>query len=218
MNQNYDFNKNLAIIGCGGHAKVITEIAESIGFQNIFYIDKSSQKKYFLNREVNSILSENYNDYIFVALGDNYKREVIFKKLQNNYENSQIVSLIHPSSQVSKRCRIGIGSVVMPLSIINSSTEVGKGVIINSNTVVEHDNLIMDFSSLAPRVTTGGNVYIGARSAISIGSTIKNNVKVGSDSVIGASSYLNKDVGDNCIFYGNPAKFIRNKEIGEKYL
>ena len=105
----------------------------------------------------------------------------------------------------------------MPLSIINSSTEVGKGVIINSNTVVEHDNFVMDFSSLAPSVTTGGNVYIGARSAISIGCTIKNN-KVGSDSVIGASSYLNKDVGDNCIFYGNPAKFVRNKEIGEKYL
>ena len=218
MNQNYDFNKKLAIIGCGGHAKVITEIAESIGFQNIFYIDKFSQNKYFLNREVNSILSENYNDYIFVALGDNYKREVIFKKFQNNYENSQIVSLIHPTSQVSKRCSIGIGSVVMPLSIINSSTEVGKGVIINSNTVVEHDNFIMDFSSLAPSVTTGGNVYIGARSVISIGSTIKNNVNVGSDSVIGASSYLNKDVGDNCIFYGNPAKFVRNREIGEKYL
>ena len=218
MSQNYDFNKKLAIIGCGGHAKVVTEIAESVGFKKIFYIDKLIQKKYFLNREVNSFLSENYSEYIFVALGDNYKREVIFKKLQNNYENSQIVSLIHPSSQVSKRCNIGIGSVVMPLSIINSSTEVGKGVIINSNTVVEHDNFIMDFSSLAPSVTTGGNVYIGERSAISIGSTIKNNVKVGYDSVIGASSYLNKDVGDNCIFYGNPAKFVRNREIGEKYL
>ena len=67
--------------------------------------------------------------------------------------------------------------------------------ILNSNTVVEHDNLIMDFSSLAPSVTTGGNVYVGERSSISIGSTIKHNVKVGSDSVIGACSYLNKDVG-----------------------
>ena len=74
----------------------------------------------------------------------------------------------------------------------------------------------MDFSSLAPSVTTGGNVFVGERSSISIGSTIKHNVKVGSDSVIGACSYLNKDVGDNCIFYGNPAKFVREREIGEK--
>ena len=218
MHQNFNLNKSLAIIGCGGHAKVVTEIAESLGFKKIFYIDKFIQKKYFLNREVNPKLVETYDEYIFVALGDNYKRERVFKELQKNYKNSQLVSLIHPSAQVSKKCYVDIGSVVMPLCIINSSSKVGKGVILNSNTVVEHDNYIMDFSSLAPSVTTGGNVSIGVRSSISIGSTIKNNVKVGSDSVIGACSYLNKDVGDNCIFYGNPAKFVRNREIGEKYL
>lgn len=218
MHQNYNFNKNLAIIGCGGHSKVVTEIAESIGFKKIFYIDKFMQKKYFLNREVNPKLIENYDEYIFVALGDNYKRERVFKEFQNNYKKSQIVSLIHPSAQVSKKCFVDIGSVVMPLCIINSSSKIGKGVILNSNTVVEHDNLIMDFSSLAPSVTTGGNVFVGERSSISISSTIKHNVKVGSDSVIGACSYLNKDVGDNCIFYGNPAKFVREREIGEKYL
>ena len=218
MHQNYNLNKNLAIIGCGGHSKVVTEIAESIGFKKIFYIDKFMQKKYFLNREVNPKLIENYDEYIFVALGENYKRERVFKEFQNNYTKSQIVSLIHPSAQVSKNCFVDIGSVVMPLCIVNSSSKIGKGVILNSNTVVEHDNFIMDFSSLAPSVTTGGNVFVGERSSISIGSTIKHNVKVGSDSVIGACSYLNKDVGDNCIFYGNPAKFVRNKEIGEKYL
>jgi len=218
MQQNYNLNKNLAIIGCGGHSKVVTEIAESIGFKKIFYIDKFMQKKYFLNREVNPKLIENYDEYIFVALGDNYKRERVFKEFQNNYTKSQIVSLIHPSAQVSKNCFVDIGSVVMPLCIVNSSSKIGKGVILNSNTVVEHDNFIMDFSSLAPSVTTGGNVFVGERSSISIGSTIKHNVKVGSDSVIGACSYLNKDVGDNCIFYGNPAKFARKREIGEKYL
>ena len=218
MHHNYDLNKKLAIIGCGGHSKVVTEIAESIGFKKIFYIDALIKKKYFLNREVNSNLAENYDEYIFIALGDNYKREKVFKEFQNNYKKSQIVSLIHPSSQVSKNCVVDIGSIVMPLCIINSSSKIGKGVILNSNTVVEHDNYIMDFSSLAPSVTTGGNVYIGERSSISIGSTIKHNIKVGSDSVIGACSYLNKDVGDNCIFYGNPAKFVRNREIGENYL
>lgn len=218
MHQNYDLNKKLAIIGCGGHAKVVTEIAESIGFKKIFYIDKFIKKKYFLNREVNSNLAENYNEYIFVALGDNYKRQRVFEEFQNNYKKSQIVSLIHPSSQVSKKCSVDIGSVVMPLCIINSFSKVGKGVILNSNAVIEHDNFIMDFSSLAPSVTTGGNVFIGERSSISIGATIKHNVKIGSDSVIGGCSYLNKDVGNNCIFYGNPATFVRNREIGEKYL
>ena len=218
MFNSYDFNKNLAIIGCGGHSKVITDIAETIGFKKIFYIDKFIKQKYFLNREVYSNLSTDYSDYTFVAIGDNFQREIIFREIQNNNTNSQIVSLIHPSSYVSKNCMLDIGTVVMPQSIINSCSVIGKGVIINSNSLVEHDNLLMDFSSLAPRVTTGGNVSLGIRSSIAIGATIKNNVKIGSDSIIGACSYLNKDVENKSIFYGNPAKFVRNREIGEKYL
>ena len=218
MFQQYDHNKNLAIIGCGGHSKVITEIAELIGFRKIFYVDKNKKKFFFFNREVISTLPEDYEDYIFIALGDNFQRENAFKEIINTNKKSQIVSLIHPSSQVSKRCSLDIGSVVMPLCIINSSSKLGKGVIVNSNSVVEHDNFLMDFSSLAPGVKTGGNVTIGIRSSISIGATIKNNIKVGSDSVIGACAYVNKNIGDNSVFYGNPAKFVRNREIGEKYL
>lgn len=218
MIESYDLDKELAIIGCGGHAKVVTEIAESIGFKDIFYIDKFIKKNYFLNKKVKPNISDDYEGYIFVALGDNFQRENVLKEYEKRNKNSQIVSLIHPSSQVSRRCSLDIGTVVMPLCVINSFSEIGKGVIINSNSVVEHDNLLMDFSSLAPGVKTGGNVTIGIRSAVSIGTIIKNNIKVGSDSVIGASSYLNKNVEDNSIFYGNPAKFIRNREIGEKYL
>ena len=43
------------------------------------------------------------------------KGKKVFKEFQNNYKKSQIVSLIHPSSQVSKNCIVDIGSVVMPL-------------------------------------------------------------------------------------------------------
>lgn len=52
------------------------------------------------------------------------------------------------------------------------------------------------------RVTIGNNVFIGMKSTIVKGVTIGNNV------IIGANSLVNKDVQDNSVYAGNPAKFI----------
>lgn len=50
--------------------------------------------------------------------------------------------------------------------------------------------------------TIGNKVFIGA------GSIIMPGVTIGNDVIIGAGSVVTKDVPDNCIFAGNPAKFL----------
>lgn len=52
-------------------------------------------------------------------------------------------------------------------------------------------------------VTIGNNVWIGGNVVINPGVTIGNNVVVGSGSVV------TKDIPDNCIAAGNPARIIR---------
>ena len=106
----------------------------------------------------------------------------------------------------------------MPLSVINSSSRIGEGVIVNTNSCIEHDNYLMDYSSVGPSVTTGGNVNLGKRSAICIGSVINNNILIGSDTIIGAKSLVNKNLTDKSIFYGVPAKFVRERLPNEPYL
>lgn len=53
--------------------------------------------------------------------------------------------------------------------------------------------------------TIGNNCYIG------VGTTIMNPVKIGNNVTIGAGSVVTKDIPDNCIVAGNPAKIIRYK-------
>lgn len=53
------------------------------------------------------------------------------------------------------------------------------------------------------RPTIGNNVYLGATV------TIIGHVKIGNNVVVGAGSVVVKDVPDNCIVAGNPAKIIR---------
>ena len=54
----------------------------------------------------------------------------------------------------------------------------------------------------AGKVKIGNNVFIGQKAIILKGVTIGDNV------IIGAGSIVNKDVPDNCVVAGNPAKYI----------
>lgn len=58
----------------------------------------------------------------------------------------------------------------------------------------------------AGKVTIGNNVFIGFHSTILKGVAIGNNV------IIGANSLVNKDVPDNVVVAGNPAKIIMSIE------
>ena len=64
----FDFQKQLLIVGCGGHSKVITEIAELNGFSNINYFDKKKKIKTFLNKNVTSSIKKDFSGYFFIAV------------------------------------------------------------------------------------------------------------------------------------------------------
>lgn len=53
------------------------------------------------------------------------------------------------------------------------------------------------------KVVIGNNVYIGTNALIMPGVTIGNNV------VVGAGSVVTKNVSDNCVVAGNPARFVK---------
>ena len=57
----------------------------------------------------------------------------------------------------------------------------------------------------------GNKCFIGARSIILPG------VKIGNEVVIGSGAVVTKDIPDNCIAAGNPAKIIRNNVRCDKY-
>ena len=164
------------------------------------------------------LLSKNPNCKLFIAIGDNWIRKKVMDKIVEIIPNIDFATTIHPSAQIGKNVLIGYGTAIMAGAIINSATKIGKFTIINTKASIDHDSTMLDFSSLAPNVTTGGCVSIGEYSAVSIGATIKHGISIGKHTVIGAGTLLMNSCGDNLIMYGVPAKEIRKRELGERYL
>jgi len=85
--------------------------------------------------------------------------------------------------------------------------EIGDDVTLAPNVhILAHDastKIFLDYTKIG-KVKIGNKVFIGASSVILPGVTVGNNV------VIGAGSIVNKDVEDNSVMVGNPAKKVMN--------
>ncbi|WP_372756418.1 NeuD/PglB/VioB family sugar acetyltransferase [Mariniflexile sp.] len=219
--------KKILIIGASGHAKVVIDIVEKQGEYQIFgLIDSYKQKggkiyDYTILGTEETIPEISNTEDIYgciIAIGDNFTRKKLYKKISELHANIHFVSAIHPNAVIGKNVTIGDGTVVMAGTIINSDTIIGKHCILNTKCSIDHDMYLGDFSSIAPGVTIGGNVEVNKCSAISLGAKIIENVKIGNNTVVGAGALVLKSFGDNEIVYGSPAKSIRSRTESDSYL
>lgn len=219
--------ENVIIFGSSGHTKVVIDIFEQEGKYNILGLLDSFREKgekfqgyetLGHEKDLPELVSQHHGLKLFIAVGDNWGRNEVKNKIAGILPDIEYASAIHPSAQIGKNVTIGKGVVIMPGGIVNCDSKIGDFTIINTNASVDHDCILHDYSSLAPNATAGGNVSVGYCSAISIGATIKHKVNVGDHSIVGAGALLMKDCGNNVIMYGVPARVIRKREIGEKYL
>ena len=94
----------------------------------------------------------------------------------------------------------------------------GAGSLVNTRASLDHESSLAGGASLAPGVITGGRVSVGRRAFVGIGSTVAQGVLIGEDSVVGAGSLVLKDVPNNVVVYGRPAKFVRKRQMYDSYL
>lgn len=215
--------KNIVVFGCGSHAKVVIDIIEKMELYYILgiidsYVTAGTNVYGYEVLGDEKLLQQLDVEGGIVAIGDNFIRSNMVQKIKDISKDFNFISAIHPSTCVAKGVKLGEGTVVMPGAIINSDSKIGEHCIINTKASVDHDCAIEDFVSLAPGVTLGGNVTIGQHSAISIGTSVIHSIKIADHTIIGAGSIVLHDIDSQVIAYGTPAKMVRKREIGERYL
>ena len=211
---------NIIIIGGGGHAVSVANVAINVGYDVKCFIDPARASEKIFGVEILPELPENINFEqinLALAIGNNFNRERIYYELKTKFNNLNFPILCHQSAQIHINSNVGEGSVIMPNAFVGPNSQVGRFCIINSKASIDHDCTMQDFSSIAPAVTTGGAVKIGERSFVGIGTIIKDRIVIGNDTVIGACSYVNNNTGDNFLCYGIPAKIIKPRRNDDGY-
>jgi acetyltransferase-like isoleucine patch superfamily enzyme len=74
---------------------------------------------------------------------------------------------------------------------------------------VGHDCIIGEFVEMSPGAHVSGNCRIGSYSILGTNATVLPNVNIGTNVIVGAGSVVTKDVPDNCVIVGSPAKIIK---------
>ena len=211
--------KKIVLIGGGGHCKVVISILKKLDtFEIEGIVDNykagsliSGIKIIGTDNDLKDIHKSGIN-YALITVGsvrDNIKRYRLFNMAREIGYNFPVI--ISPEAIVDESIRIDEGTVIMPGSIINIDSSISKNCIINTGAIIEHDCKIGNHCHIAPGVHISGSVEIGKLSFIGIGATIIQGIKIGKNVIIGAGSAVIKDIPDNVIAVGNPAKIISNK-------
>ncbi len=219
--------EGVLIFGASEHARCVIDIIEQvdqykiIGIVDLLREKGSIYQGYEVLGDVEDLLEIIQIHDVhkgIIAIGDNYLRKIKTEKIKKLSNDFSYVSAIHPSTIIGKKVVISTGTVIMAGVIINNDSVIGEHCYLSTKVSLEHDSVLADFSSLSPGVTTGGHTKVGFCSAVGLGANIIHGKEIGKHSVIGAGSLVNKDIGDYVVAYGIPAKVIRSREEGAKYL
>lgn len=153
-----------------------------------------------------------------ITIGDNWSRKIVHDCLISQIPDFKFVNAIHPSTIIGMNVKLGVGIVAMAGCIFNPNSIVGDFCFFATGAQLEHDCRIGDYASLSAGSVTGGKVNIGKYSAITLGVIIMDRLNIGENTVVGSGSLVTKDLPDNVLAYGNPAKIIRTRTPGEKFL
>ncbi len=204
--------KKLAIIGAGGHGRVVADLAGLLGWESISFFDAAWKEKVTDSRwpligDTSSYLEKcNEFDGVIIAIGN---CEVRWKEFLNiKKSTTSFVTLKHPFSFLSQYSAIGSGSVTFAGSVVNTDAVIGNACIINVGATVDHDCVLGNSVHVAPGAHISGGVTIGDGSWIGVGSAIKQGVHIGKNVMVGAGAVVLSDIPDNATFVGNPARII----------
>lgn len=205
----------LGIYGSGGTGRNVKEIADVIGaWDEIVFIDDTVEPGIYkgICRMPFQCFTQKYSreaSEIVIALGEPEHKINLYNKVEK--AGYTFANVIHPSAEISPSATLGRGLIIKNGSVVSSDAVIEDNVCLEFYALIGHNCVIHRNCQISSMVVVGGYSEIGDGTYVAQSVPIKENIKIGASSIIGMGAVVLRDIPDNVIALGNPARAMRHK-------
>lgn len=214
--------KPIVFWGATGHAKVLHEFTERLGYELVAIFDN--------NPEVQSpfegipigygeagfhqwkLKNPNVGASGLVAVGGARGRDRVDIQRFLRENGVQPVTAVHPTAFVASNANLSEGCQVLAHATVCAEALIGDASIINTAASVDHECVLGRGVHIGPSATLAGCVHVGDYSMVGAGAVVLPRIKIGNNVIVGAGAVVTKDIPDAKVAFGNPAK-IQQKTL-----
>ena len=194
----------MILYGASGHGLVIADILVTAG-QGLPVFWDDAERAGFPYPVCGPASTLPEGEILILAIGSN----AIRRQLAGHYQEDRYGLAIHPSAILAASVEVGVGTVVMAGVIVNPFSHIGRHVILNTGCRVDHECVLGDYVHVSPGAVLAGNVTVGEESWIGAGAVVKQGIRIGARCTVGAGSVVLRDIPDDTVVVGNPARVLR---------
>lgn len=206
----------LGIYGSGGIGREAKEIAELLGlWKEIVFIDDMEDEGRF--KGCKRMPFKNFcriyppsEAEVVIALGEPEYRINLYNRAKK--AGYAFANLIHPAACVSPSSYMGKGNIIQAGVFISCDASIGNNIYIAPGASVGHDNIVGNSCVIAAGVALGGRCEVGEGVFIGQKVPVQQDVKIGNNTVVGMGSVVSRDIPDNVIALGVPARAMKHKD------
>ncbi len=118
-------------------------------------------------------------------------------------------TLLDPTSVYPKHLTLGRGVYVNAGCALGGMGRLGDFVLVNRGATLGHHADLGDYVSIGPGAVLAGQVAIGKGSTVGAGAVVLPGVRIGSNVLVSAGAVVTRDVPDDVLVFGNPARIAR---------
>ena len=186
--------KPLLMLGCGGHARSLIDLVETVGLWRIQgllglpeQVGTSVMGYQVIGTDADLRSLRTTCPAAVLAIGqlpDATTRQRLAALLEQLGFHCPVV--ISPHAVVSRHAQLGAGTVVGHGAIVNAGAVVGSHCTLNTRALIEHDARLGDHCHVSTGALVNGGVQLGSGCFIGSGAMLREGLQLPSGTVISA--------------------------------